>query len=202
MANPLEFQNDTTVYVFSTSQRLLRDVAVPVVALSCYVHGKAAQGEIGFECSAGALETRSRIVEGGSQYYGLGLELIAEHKDVIFSPVSPKWYLWKIVSQYPKKLCSDNPSDALPAGFEKRLRAMDQALDKRRREPNAFVDFANLHLDYGLEMQFWPYMTPYESVCYLFGSDTEALIEQVKCFFHRLQVPFYRIDNDRQFPIY
>ena len=194
MAARHDFPDGAIVYCAATDQPFTNRLSVPAVAMSCYIQGKANDGFIGFECSSDAKVTRNLIIKDGFEFNGSLWKHIEEPQAVIFSPAAPAWKLWKIVSQQPGKLCGEDQGDGLPNKLMESVQTLAGAAASLQSDFHLLSIVASLHLEMGFEMQFWPFMTPYESVCYLFGQDRSRLIEQVECFYRDWKLPFVRLE--------
>lgn len=197
-----EAYEGTTVYVYSIDHSFIRDSCCPAIAVSCYVHGKTDFGAIGFECSEEAQYIRRKIINQRFAYEGKKIKYIEERDAVYFNPKPENIeFTIKAVSQLEGQLCDAPDYFELNNVFSSRMLEMLFGRKLLHKDHKFASDLGLLHVEYGLELQYWPYLTPYESMFYLFGRDREELLQQVKCFFAREGVIHRQLD-ERHFPIF
>lgn len=200
-----------TIFVYSTEHAFIRNSRCPSIAVSCYVNGYAGDGAVGFGCSRKAVKTRRELVNGCYEFYGKEFRLIKKGEAVYFEPhileldesgaANSATATATAFTQSEGHLSSNPAPPPISEEFVEKIREMFLKRRSMHRDPNYASELGLLHVDYQLEMQYWPFLTPYESVLYLYGRNQEKIISDLKAYIGGKGLTLRQID-ERHFPIY
>ena len=194
--------NDDIYYVCSFDQIVVSRIDHDAIAISCYLHGQAANGAIGFSINQHTEDVRRQLISNGVCFDGCEFLPTDKGNDVYFAP-SPRSanFLAKLVSKPMLDMqagaeCPEPPEELLKGIQELGARFLDSARNERLLQ-----ELAGLHSRHGWLMLYWPYFTPYESICYMAGAGRGELLQQVLEFFLVRDLKIRQLD-DLHFPIY
>lgn len=192
-----------TLYVICRNHPFTRSANCGAVAVSCYRTDAATASEIGFEATRESLSARRLLVARGYEYCRGTYHFLDENKEVFFSPdPACDAMTAKIVSKDSISGTHGVLKDSDVRSFL--LKSVTKALDGRRsvhRDSHLAAELGEIHASNGVLLQYWPFFTEYESVCYIYGSDQKQICDDLHRFFFSLDMESTEEEWPR-FPVY
>jgi len=190
-------------YVYCLDHPWLKNGNCPSVAISGFVPDRKHHGEIGFNHSVTSRNLRRSMIAGTFAYDGIGFRSVTNDGSVYFTPQRDSFeFMGKLISQTNGYWLNKSSSRfSLSDEFRENFLSLVSDAVYINKKPALVDKLGQLHVAYNLEMQFWPYATPFESVCYFFGEDTKNLVKSLCHFFQSRNQTVSKV-SWRDFPVY